>query len=120
MQVYLRTAHEYWGGCVHESWETLTLKLDTFSARRCEHGKGKRCIPCKLSRRTIINSFLWADFVTEANTKNTKYLEVIKMVLDNTIMIIVAQCVHAKEGWTSLSPDIRNGEKALLKLLREL
>jgi hypothetical protein len=120
VQLDLRAAHEYWGGCVHELWETLTPKLDELSESRCEHDCGKVCISCKLKRRAVINSFLWADFVMDPNTKNTEYLEVIEGVLHNALMVIAAQGVHLKEGWTSLPENVSYGEERLLGLLQKL
>lgn len=105
---------------MHELWEPLRPKLDTLSESRCKHEAGKVCTSCKIQRRIIINSFLWADFMMDPTAGNTEYLKVTEMVLDNTLMIMAARCEHDEGGGTSYWYAVSNGEEDLLVHLQKL
>lgn len=120
MKDAIGTAHKYWHGRVHESWESLTPKLDTLLENRCEHEEGRICTPCKLQRRIPIYGLLWADFSGTSASENTEYHKVTEMVLDNILIIMAARSEHAEDGGTCYLEPVSSGDEAVLVQLEKL
>ena len=67
-----------------------------------------------------IYSLLWADFVGPSASENTEHLEVIKMVLDNTLILLAARSVHAEDGNTHYSKPVSEADEEVLLYLEKL